>query len=478
MTNVGITAYGYHVPWYRLSRKTISAALGSLGKGSGGGGDKVIANFDEDSLSMAVNAGRDCIRNSDKKVDGLLFATTTSPYRERESAGIIATAMDLGSELRTADFTDSLKAGTGAILSGIDAVKSAGKGTYLICGADCRIGEPGSSDELIFGDGAGAIIIGMENVIATFEGSFSLSYDFPDTRRLDQDQFVRSVEDRFAREEGYAKIIPEVVKGFLGKYGMETKDFARIAFSCPNVKEHRTIGVKLGFQPAQVIPPLASLTGEMGAASPFINLVMVLEEAKPGDNILIVSYGNGAEALHFKVTEAINKVENRGRFKTSLNNNEKVSSYEKYLAFRRLLRLPVFDEIEGTTQLPLIWRSRREIYALHGTRCKKCGTPQYPPQRICVNCQTTDQMEDYSFADKNATLFSFTIDHASPTVNPPLTYGYVDFQGGGRYVFDITDCEPSQLKTGMPVEMSFRRKYRDEIRGIVGYYWKAVPRRD
>jgi len=478
MTSVGITSYGYHVPWYRLSRKTISTALGALGKGGGGAGDKAVANFDEDSVSMAVGAGMDCLKSTDKKIDGILFASTTTPYRERESAGIIATALDLGSGLRTADFTDSLKAGTGAILCAIDAVKAAGKGKYLVCGADCRVGSPGSSEEMVFGDGAGAITIGSEDVIATFEGSFSLSYDFPDYRRLDRDRFVRSIEDRFAREEGYAKILPEVVKGFLKKYNMEPNDFAKIAFSCPNAREHATIGAKMGFQATQIVPPLVSVTGDMGAASPFVNLVLVLEEAKPGDNILIVSYGNGAEALYFKVTEGINRITNRGRFQRSLNNIQKISSYEKYLTFRGLLPLAILDELEGATQLPLVWRSRREIYALHGTRCKKCGTPQYPPQRICVICQATDQMEDYSFADRKATLFSFTIDHASPNVNPPLTYGYVDFDGGGRFVFEITDCEPSSLKTKIPVEMSFRRKYRDEIRGIVGYFWKAVPKRD
>jgi uncharacterized OB-fold protein len=205
---------------------------------------------------------------------------------------------------------------------------------------------------------------------------------------------------------------------------------------------------------------------------------MVLEDAKPGDNILVVSYGNGAEVLYFKVTENISKVSNRGRFQKSLNNTQKLATYEKYLAFRGLLALPIFDDIEGVTELPLAWRSRKEIYALHGTKCKACGTPQYPPQRICVQCQAVDQMEDYAFADKKANLFSFTIDYASPNINPPLVYGYVDFEGGGRFVFELTDCEPGSIKTGIPVEMSFRRKYRDEIRGIVGYYWKAVPKRD
>jgi len=477
MTSVGITSYGYHLPWYRLSRKTISAALGALGKG-GGVGDKAVSGYDEDSLSMAVNACIDCLKNTDRRVNGLIFATTTAPYRERESAGIIATALDLGSGLRTADFADSLKSGTSAIHFACDAVTAAGKGNYLVCGADCRVGSPGSAEEMTVGDGAAAVTIGNDDVVATFEGSHSLSYDFPDYRRLGKDRFLRSVEERFAREEGYSKIIPEAFKGFLKKYNMEPKDFAKIAFSCPNAREHATIAKKMAFQPDQVTPALASLTGDLGAASPLVNLVMVLEDAKPGDNILVVSYGNGAEVLYFKVTENISKVSNRGRFQKSLNNTQKLATYEKYLAFRGLLALPIFDDIEGVTELPLAWRSRKEIYALHGTKCKACGTPQYPPQRICVQCQAVDQMEDYAFADKKASLFSFTIDYASPNINPPLVYGYVDFEGGGRFVFELTDCEPGSIKTGIPVEMSFRRKYRDEIRGIVGYYWKAVPKRD
>jgi 3-hydroxy-3-methylglutaryl CoA synthase len=480
MTGVGIVSYGFHVPWYRLSRKTISSSLGALGKGSGGG-DKAVANFDEDSISMAVGAGIDSLKDmTDRQINGVLFASTTAPYLERESASIIATALDLGSDVRTADFTDACKAGTSAILFACDTVRADGKGTYLVCGSDSRLGVPGSGEETTFGDGAGAVTIGTEGVIATLEGYYTLSYDFPDYRRLDGDKFVRSVEDRFAREEGYGKIIPEAIAGFLKKYNMEAKDFARVAYACPNARVHASIGKGLGFTPEQILPSFLKVTGELGTAFPNIALTAVLEEAKPGDNILIVGYGSGAEVLFFKVTGEIEKVANRGRFQKALETNEQISSYDKYLAFRKLITLPVLQEPEANTQLPLVWRNRRSHYALHGTKCKVCGTAQYPPQRICVNpdCLAVDQMEDYSFADKNATLFSSTIDHASPYVNPPLLYGYIDFDGGGRFVFEITDCNPDELKPGMPMRMSFRRKYIDEVRGIVGYFWKATPKRD
>ena len=481
MTSVGVTSYGIYVPWYRLSRKAISIALGALSAGALPG-NKAVANYDEDSLSMAVAAGTDCLKGSERgKIEGMLFATTTAPYIERESAAIITTALDLRADIRTADFTDSLKSGTGAILFAGDSIKAGGVANVLVCGSDCRLGKPGTSEEMVFGDGAAAILLGNDGVIATLEGSYSLAYDFPDYRRAQCDKFVRTAEARFIREEGYTKIIPEVVSGLLRKYSLEATAFTKIAYPCLNVREYAAIGKKLGFQPAQLQAPLLDEIGETGAASPFILLAAMLEESKPGDNILIASYGNGADALFFKVTKDILKVKDRGRLKKYIKIQQQLNSYEKYLIFRGILpvELATSEEI-ARTRLPLTWRERKTILALYGSKCKRCGTPQYPRQRICVNpaCGAVDEMEDYRFSDKRATLFSYTEDYVSSLLNPPLIYGLLDFEGGGRFAFDLTDCESDSLKTGMLLEMSLRRKYLDELRGIVGYSWKARPVRE
>ena len=192
MADIGISAYGIYIPRYRLSRKTISAAMGWLSPGALPG-EKAVANYDEDSLTMAVAAGIDCLKGTDRAgVDGLYFASTTFPYRERESAAIIATALDLSPNIRTADFANSLKAGTGAILSAYDSVKAKGARNILVCGSDCRLGKPGSSQEMVFGDGAAALLLGSSGVIASLEGWYSASYDFPDYRRSEDDKFVRS----------------------------------------------------------------------------------------------------------------------------------------------------------------------------------------------------------------------------------------------------------------------------------------------
>ena len=124
-----------------------------------------------------------------------------------------------------------------------------------------------------------------------------------------------------------------------------------------------------------------------------------------------------------------------------------------------------------------LWRKRKAILGLVGGVCKVCGTPQFPKMDICVNpdCGAIHSQEDYEFADVPATVKSFTGDMLAYSIDPPAIYGMVQFEGGGRFMADFTDCEMSDLKVGLPVKMAFRRHYVDQERGFTGYFWKAVP---
>ncbi len=114
---------------------------------------------------------------------------------------------------------------------------------------------------------------------------------------------------------------------------------------------------------------------------------------------------------------------------------------------------------------------------LGGNKCIKCGTVQFPAQKVCVNqeCGAIGESEDYLFSDKKGHITSFTGDMLAASINPPAVYGEVAFEGGGKMMFDFTDCNLEKVKTGQAVSMSFRRKYYDEKRDISGYFWKAVP---
>jgi hydroxymethylglutaryl-CoA synthase len=479
--DIGITAYGVHIPRYRMDRKVVLNAMGWLNP-MGLPGEKAVANYDEDSITMAVEAGKSCLEGKDAKTDGVYFATTSQPYREGEGAAIIATALDLSEHIRTVDLANSLKCGTSALLTAYESVKSGSLENVLVCAADSRLGRPGSVNEMVFGDGAGAVTIGSHGVMAVLRGFYSVSYDFPDYRRLALDAYVHSVEDRFIREEGYGKFIPEVIKGLFTKYGLKAEHFAKVAFPCLNVGQYTGVGKKLGFQADQMQPPLLPVVGEMGAASPLVLVAGMLDHAKAGDHLLLAGYGNGAEAIWFTVTEDIEKVKTHNLLARSIEGKKALGKYEKYLAFRGMLPVDTSALLGDTplTQLPHIWRDRRSILSLRGTKCSRCGTPHFPSQNVCAHpdCGAVNEMEGYGFSGKRAKLFSYTVDNMSFTLNPPFLFGLVDFEGGGRFVFQLTDCEADDLVVGMPVRMSFRKKYEDNAKGFEGYFWKAVPAGD
>lgn len=476
----GITSYGAYVPIYRINRMTIYQALGWLNPASLLPGEKSVANYDEDSLTMAVASAMDCLTGVEReKIDGLFFATTTTPYKERQNAGIIATALDLPPESRTSDFTSSTKAGTSALISAYDAVTSGSAKNVMVCAADCRLGKPGGFQEEIYGDGAAAFLLGNSGVIASVEGTYSVSYDFVDNWRADADRYNRTWEDRWIRDEGYGKFISEAISGLLQKYNLEPKDFAKVVYPCLYIRAHADIGKRLGFEPGQIQDHMFTAMGHTGTASTLMILVAALEDAKPGDKILVASYGNGSDALYLQVTDEIEKARDRRGIKRHLASKKDLGSYEKYTTFREILDIDTGGRGEemAITQMSTLWRERRMILGLCGSKCKRCGTPQYPSQEICANpkCGAINEMEDYRFSDKKGHLFTYTGDILAFSPSPPAIYGAVDFEGGGRWLFDLNDCELDSLEVGMPVEMSFRRKYHDASRGVHAYYWKATP---
>jgi len=475
----GITSYGAYIPRYRIDHNTIFSAVGFLGTFPAPG-EKAVANWDEDTLSMAVAAAIDCLSGIDRqKMDGLYFGTTTQPYMVRQNSAIVAAVLDLQPNIRTADFVGSTKSGTGALLAALDAVKGGDATNVLVCASDCRAGKPGGPQEHLYGDGAAALLVGNDGVVATLEGHYSVSYDFPDRWKSTGERFEHAWEDRFIRDSGFSKIIPEAISGLLKKYNLTIQDFAKVVYPCLYPREHAAIAKRLGADPSQIQESMLATVGDTGSASPLMMLVAALEDAKPGDKILVASFGNGSDALFFQATDGIAKVGARRGIKNSLANKKELASYEKYLAFRSLapMELGMRGEESAATSMSLLFRERKTVLALCGSKCKRCGTPQYPYQRICVNpdCGAVDEMEDYPFSDKKGILFTYTGDNLAASIDPPAIYGLVDFEGGGRFWFDFTDSDLESVKVGLPVEMTFRRRYLDEARGVHGYFWKATP---
>lgn len=478
---VGIVSYGIYIPRYRLKRKTIFSNMGWLNSATASlsKGEKAVANYDEDSITMCVAASANCIEGFEReKIEGIHLASISFPYANRLNASIVATALDCAPGIRTADFTSSLKAGTSALISAADAISAGTKNAILVSAADCRKAKMGGSQEMTLGDGAAAFLLGKENVIAELLDSYSVSYDFVDLRKGSTDQFDQGWEERWVREEGYLKIIPEAVGGLLKKNNWNMSDFSRVIIASSAKNTIEAVARKIGAGKEQIQPNMSDTVGDTGTAYTMMMLATALEEANPGDKILLTSFGGGCDALCFRVTEAKNKYR-IGVKRKYIENTEEMDSYIKYLVFRELVPIDVGirGEIKANTSLSLVWRDRREIYGLCGSKCKICGNPQFPYQEVCVNpeCEVIGQMDFYRFSDKNGKVVSFTGDYLAFSLDPPSIYGFVDFEDGGRFFFDFTDCRLEDIKVGMPVTMSFRRRYSDPDRAIIGYGWKAVP---
>jgi hydroxymethylglutaryl-CoA synthase len=235
----------------------------------------------------------------------------------------------------------------------------------------------------------------------------------------------------------------------------------------------------LGFDPKQVQAPLHAAVGNSGAASALMMLVSALEVAQAGDKILFVSYGDGADAFILQVTEQITKISQRRGIKGHLEAKRMLPSYQKYLQFRNLVEMETPSLPEPISPSPVVmWRERKKNLALYGVKCKQCGTVQYPPQRVCINCQAKDEFEDYRFSDKRGTVFTFGANYfLSRYPDPPEIYSWIDVDDGGRVLLIMTDRDPAEVKIDMPVEFTFRRLYKGRAmgRGISNYFWKCKP---
>ncbi|MCL6635998.1 MAG: OB-fold domain-containing protein [Peptococcaceae bacterium] len=468
----GITSYGAYIPFNRLDRRRLQEAFGEPALP----GEKAVANFDEDSVSMAASAALDCLAGADPgKVAAVYFATTTPPYREKQSATTIAAAVDARMDVRTADFTGSLRSGSAALLSGLDAVQ-AGAGPVLVAAADCRLGCAQGQFEQLAGDGAAAFLLGDENVIAELEASCSLSADIISVWRSADDRYVRSWEERFYITEGYQKAVYAAAKSVLKKAGLAAKDIARAVIYAPGPRYQAAVAAALGFAGEQVQDGLFGSVGSAGAAHAPMMLAAALEEARPGDRILFVTFGEGSDALIFRVTGAVADLPPRRGVKGHLGSKKVAINYQTYLKWRNMIPVePPRRPDPDRPSVPAMWRGVRQNLSFYGSVCRRCGTPQYPRQRVCVSCQAKDEMDLYKFADRTGRIATYTIDYLTFSPDPPTVFAVVDFEGGGRMICEMTDCDPARIEIGMEVEMSFRRLF--EAGGLHTYFWKARPKR-
>lgn len=476
---LGIVSYGAYIPIYRLNRE----AIGAMWSKAVAKGEKAVANADEDTVTMGVEAVLDCLRDMDRRtVDGLYFATDSPPYVEKQSASIIRAAADLRPDILTFDVAHSLRGAGSALKVALDSVKAGSARRVMVVASERRVPAPNSDFELQFGDGSAAFLIGEGDVAASLEGSHHVSSEFVDVWRKPHDTYMQTWEDRFIRDEGYMKIVPEAVKGLLSKLHLTPKDITKAAFYGPDARTHASIGAAMGLDPkTQIQASLLDSVGNTGTALAPMILVSALEEAKPGDRILFATYGDGADAFLFKVTDHIEKVRDRRGIKRHLASKMMLPNYGKYVEIRELMEWESARRGARRSSLPVIWRERQMIFGLYGQKCRSCGNIQYPRQRICIYCQAKDNFDPIRLSDKTGKVFTFSMDQRAQEIVLPKVFTVVNLDEGGRFYSVMTDRDTTKVAVGMSVEMTFRIQMGPsealplEGSGLYNYFWRVRP---
>lgn len=483
---VGITSFGGYVPRLRLARKAIVDAHAWADPGLAGKarGERSMCNWDEDAVTMAVEAARGCVNSLNGAapgIDAVYFASTSAPFADRQHAGIVSGALGLPEDLASVDISSSQKAGTGALLQALGTV---GGGLYeqaLVVASDKRRTRPASAGELAYGDAAAAVTIGRDATLVDFLGAHSATVDFIDHFRAAGEEFDYTWEERWIRDEGLSKIVAPVLRRALEKAGLAPGDVKHFVMPSTISRAVEGIARQAGIAKEAVRDNLANELGEAGTAHPLVMLLHTLETGcRPGDVILLASFGQGCDALVLRATDRLADFQSAGGIVRALANRKAEDNYQKYLAFNELIPLDKGMRAETNdykTALTVTYRKRDMLTGLIGGRCTQCDTLQFPRAEICVNpqCRATHTQEPHPFREEPASVLTWSADYLTYTPAPPAHYGMITFTNGGRFMTDFTDVEPGEVEVGVDVRMAFRIKSVDHQRKFVRYFWKAVP---
>ena len=459
----GIIRYGSYVPYWRLQR----SALG------GGKGQRAAASYDEDSVSMAVEAARDALRGG-PDVQGIVFATTSPPYAEKLNAATVQAACGLPESLRSVDLTGSSRLGLTGLLLAAD-VGAAGQRT-LVCAGDVAVGAPGGSRERDGGDGAAAFVVGADaEAAARIVGRASTTTELLDVYRVPEDTFVRQWEERFGAET-LGPIFVETAKRALAEAGVKPADLSALVLDATNMRAADAVPRALGLKPEQVVDGLAGSVGRTGAAHALLLLARVLDQAKPGDRVAVLAGGDGCDVAVLEVTDKIAGARPAHSVDRWIGSSRNDLAYTTYLKWRGILPFePPRRPDPPRPAAPPMRRSEHWKFHFEGSRCQKCGTGHLPPQRVCVSCGAIDQMATERYSDATCKVATYTLDHLAYSLQPPVVAAVVDFDQGGRFNCELTDVDPKEVKIGNELEMTFRRLYTSQ--GVHNYFWKARPKR-
>ncbi|MCB0921465.1 MAG: hydroxymethylglutaryl-CoA synthase, partial [Actinobacteria bacterium] len=418
---VGILSYGVYLPYWRLQRSAITAALGS----GGGKGSRAVASYDEDTTSMGVEAARIALANAPAGAQpGIVaFATTAPAYLDKTNATAIHAALALPSSVGAVDTIGSVRSGSAAI-----AVASAG-GNGLAILSDIRTGLPGGNDEANGGDAAVAFLFGDgPDVIATSIGRADVTAEFVDRWRTPGDSHSKQWEERFG-EYAYVPLAEQSVADALKAADLTMADVDHVIVTGLHTRAVAAARRAIGASPDTLAPDLTDQIGNTGTAHPALLLADVLDRATPNQTIAVVTLADGCSTHLLRTTDAITRRRPATSVRDRIAATRDDLSYGSFLTWRGQIhreppRRPEPDRPAGPPSL----RGTAWKYGLFGSRDEN-GFVHLPPARVSMGSGEIDHMEMVRMADVRATIATFTVDRLAYSLSPPVVAAIIDFDG-------------------------------------------------
>jgi len=343
----GIVGYGAYAPRYRIKVEEIAKVWGADAPSYKRGlrlEEKSVPAPDQDVISMSVEAARNAIKRAridPKKIGAIYIGSESHPYAVKPSGTVVAEAIGATPDIHCADFEFACKAGSEGMFVVLGLVEANKMEYGLAIGADTSQGAPGDALEYSAAAGAAAFIFGRTNTVAEVEYTNSYMTDTPDFWRREYMHYPRHA-GRFTGEPAYFKHVKGAATAIMKMSDTKPADFDFAVFHQPNGKFPIQVAKELGFKKEQIETGL--LTPRLGntySGSSPIGLTAILDVAKPGQRILMVSYGSGAgsDGFIYRVTERITSVQGRAPSTVDyLDNNKAYLEYGEYAKFRRKIR--------------------------------------------------------------------------------------------------------------------------------------------
>lgn len=449
----GIDAYAAYLPAYVLADNRLDPHDAPAPRAR-----RSVAAYDEDSVTMAVEAARRLPRGPAPD-EQMLFATTVSPFEGKTAALVAHAALALDDSVAGLDVRGHR--------SGIAALGLVAGRAALAVAADVRTAKPGSADELGHGDAAAAFC-GGDGEVAVIRARATRSVELLERWRQPADRHDRVWDERFTADV-LVRTAHDVVGRVLAEAGIDRPDL--VVVSSSNARAAAALRRALGSDNADA--RLEAQTGYTGAAHPGLLLADALDRAEPGQSLLLVSATDGADAILFTVGPRVREGRGGPSVATQVAARSELA-YGRYLRWRGLL------DVQGPARpaapapaAPPMHRRRDWKYGLQGLRCDACGAVTTPPGRACAACGSLEGGQTVSLRDRQVSVVSVTQDALTTLPESAVALVIGDVEGGGRLTAYATDVDPRRVAVGDHLRPTFRLMWTTEA--IPNYFWKLRP---